>query len=260
MHSLLENYLAQVAARLAPLPTVRRDEELRELRQHLLNAVTINREQGQSDDEAAQAAVEQFGPPEVVGQDIEATWRRGELRRKRSFWGAAVSTPAVLGCLIYLVAGSGLLNRVWPSFNECYLAHPAYTMAIIHGLFFLCYGLTGMIVGGVFPKQAVRGGVLGLVFFTLIQPLSPNDLFMWLVLALTTTATGSAFPTRNVRVVCFALTFVALVWMSRGSLTIPTHMRQFLGRLEEVSWLLTAVLSAWACSRWRGRHARLTRA
>lgn len=256
MHRLLEDYLADVAAHLSPLPKAQRDEELWELREHLLNAVTVNREQGQSEDEAARAALEQFGAPDALGDNIVWAWRRGELIRKRSFWGAAVSTPAVLGYLIYLVAGSGLLNRVWPSFNECYLAHPAYTMAVIHGLFFLCYGLTGMIVGGVFPKQAVKGLCLGLAFFTLVQPLGLDGGLCWLVFALTGAAVGVAFPSRAVRIVCVGLVVVALLWMGRGGLTVPTQPRQFLFRLEETSWWLATILSAWAVSRWRGRHAR----
>lgn len=46
MHNPLETYLSEVAAQLKPLPTKRRSEELREMRQHLLNAVTVNRELG----------------------------------------------------------------------------------------------------------------------------------------------------------------------------------------------------------------------
>ena len=47
MHSLLDGYLEQVAACLSALPAKRRADELREIRQHLQNAVTANRERGQ---------------------------------------------------------------------------------------------------------------------------------------------------------------------------------------------------------------------
>ena len=93
MHILLETYLSEVAAHLSALPPSRRSEELREMRTHLENAVIVNRELGQSEEEAAQNAVAQFGTPQDLGENVVWAWRRGETRSKRSFWGAVVSTP-----------------------------------------------------------------------------------------------------------------------------------------------------------------------
>ena len=96
MHSLLEKYLSEVAAHLSALPTKQRTEELREMRAHLENAVTINKELGQSDDDAMQNAVMQFGTPEDLGDNLVWAWRRGLAKNKRSFWSAASCTFAVL--------------------------------------------------------------------------------------------------------------------------------------------------------------------
>ena len=60
MHSQLGAYLDEVAQELKPLPEARRDEELREMRQHLQNAMIVNREMRQTEDEAARTALEQF--------------------------------------------------------------------------------------------------------------------------------------------------------------------------------------------------------
>lgn len=92
MHSLLEHYLSEVAAHLSALPVKRRREELREMRGHLENAVIVNRELGQSEDEAARGAVAQFGTARDLGENVVWAWQRGEMRSRRDFFGAVVST------------------------------------------------------------------------------------------------------------------------------------------------------------------------
>ena len=52
MHRLLESYLSEVAAHLSALPVVRRNEELREMRSHLLSAVEAYQERGETEAEA----------------------------------------------------------------------------------------------------------------------------------------------------------------------------------------------------------------
>ena len=76
MHSLLEAYLSEVEAHLGALPTKRRAEELREMRTHLENAVIVNRELGQSEEEAARSAVAQFGTAQDLGENVAWAWRR----------------------------------------------------------------------------------------------------------------------------------------------------------------------------------------
>ncbi len=102
MHILVEGYLSKVAAHLSALPAKRRADELREMGTHLENAVIVNREMGQTEDEAARNAIAQFGTPEALGKNVVWAWWRGERLSRRSFWGAVVSTPLMLTCLLLL--------------------------------------------------------------------------------------------------------------------------------------------------------------
>jgi len=82
MHSLLENYLAEVRTKLDTLPAERREEEMREMRQHLLSAFEANRELEQSENEAAANALADFGTPEKASESVLWAWRR-DVRKKR---------------------------------------------------------------------------------------------------------------------------------------------------------------------------------
>lgn len=81
MHKQLEDYLNEVAKGLGSLPTTRREEELSEIRQHLLSAVAASKEAGHTEDEAVQIAVEQFGTPQAVSKQIVSAWRREAWKR-----------------------------------------------------------------------------------------------------------------------------------------------------------------------------------
>ncbi len=85
MHTLLESYLAEVAAHLNTLPVKQRTEELGEMRQHLLNAVTVNQELNQSEEDAAASAVAQFGTPKDLSENVVWAWRRGRHRTDAVF-------------------------------------------------------------------------------------------------------------------------------------------------------------------------------
>ncbi len=84
MHKQLENYLNEVVKGLGSLPTARREEELNEIRQHLLSAVAASKEAGYTEDEAVQIAVEQFGTPQAVSKQIVSAWRREAWKRGMS--------------------------------------------------------------------------------------------------------------------------------------------------------------------------------
>lgn len=167
MHSLLENYLSEVAAHLSPLPPKRREEELREMRAHLENAVIVSREWGHTEEEAARAALAQFGTPQDLGENVVWAWRRGESQSKRSFWGAVVSTPLMLTCLLLLENQYiGLLGHILPSwFNRYCVRHPHIGMDLVQGVFLLVFGIAGGVAGSVFPRRAVRGVCLDLIAF-----------------------------------------------------------------------------------------------
>ena len=174
MHTLLEAYLDQVAAQLSALPPKRREEELREMRQHLLNAVTVNQELGQSKDEAAANAVMQFGTPEAVGQDTMIVWKRGQELDKRSLWGAAACTLAVLAFVPLLVFP---LER--PYFNPLGATHLS-TGDWLWGLFGFRFAgpiLAGATASILFSKRAVLGSLVGAaLYFAVCMPASMYQL------------------------------------------------------------------------------------
>ena len=145
MHTLLEAYLEQVAAHLSALPPKRRNEELREMRQHLLNALTVNRELGQTEEDAAANAVMQFGTPEDLGDNLIWAWRRGENKlNRRSSWIAAVSTFVILFfsplLMVPLPFGPWL---------------PTVSSPLI----------AGVVCGGFFSKRGLAGTALGMALY-----------------------------------------------------------------------------------------------
>ncbi len=116
MHSLLENYLAAVRARLTALPAERREEEMREMRSHLENAVIVNRELGQSEDEAAATALIQFGSAEEASESIRWAWDRDSQKSsaKAFGFGAAIWTVFhVYEGVTSYPSGTGIWFRSW---------------------------------------------------------------------------------------------------------------------------------------------------
>ena len=169
MHSLLETYLSEVAAHLSALPTKRRDEELREMRTHLENAVIVNRELGQTGDEAAADAVAQFGRPQDLGENVVWAWRRGEVLNKKSLFGAAAITTLLLCVMTFLMNQTwyyGILDILLPRTFLLYCGkHAAYGMALTQAMLLGNFALAGGVAGSLFPWRAVRGVCLGLIAF-----------------------------------------------------------------------------------------------
>ena len=167
MHSLIEQYLSEVATHLSALPAKQRAEEMREMRTHLVNAVIVNRELGQSEDEAARNAVAQFGTARDLGENIVWAWRRGEKRRNWGFWGAVASTPLTLLSLI--LAMSHMPNFQIPWLDSYCAAHKGsgetIGMAVVQGMFLAVFMVAGAAVGTLSPRRAVRAVCLGLTVF-----------------------------------------------------------------------------------------------
>lgn len=172
MHSLLENYLSEVARQLDSLPQTRRNEELKEMRQHLLSAVIVNREFGQSEEEAVTSALRQFGPPQEATEGLIQAWRREQKLRRRDFWGATL-------CVLLTVPA---MWRALDPLNEAY-----WNWAIQHRhwnptapdmgspwfwVFFafqmaLCGLGVGVVSGTLFPRRAAAGaGLAAFVYGT----------------------------------------------------------------------------------------------
>lgn len=71
----VDEYLHEVTKQLGSLPAERRDEELREMRQHLDEAAAKSREQGLSEEQAVAAALTRFGTPEEAAENVIWAWR-----------------------------------------------------------------------------------------------------------------------------------------------------------------------------------------
>ena len=101
MHKRLEmsvdEYLEEVTTQLGSLPANRREDELREMSQHLDEAVTNSRKQGLSEEQAVAAALTRFGTPQEAAETAIWAWRDHVRRAWRHFsvrylaiWGFAV--------------------------------------------------------------------------------------------------------------------------------------------------------------------------
>ena len=107
MHSQLEDYLTQVAARLGALPVARREDEIKEMRQHLLNAAAVNRERGQPEDQVVASALAQFGTPEEASGNVIWAWRRDVRKQgRRSSWRFAAIWTAFYAFQVFLYGHS----------------------------------------------------------------------------------------------------------------------------------------------------------
>lgn len=223
MHSLLEEYLANVATQMHPLPQEWRDEELRELREHLQNAIAARREQGLSEDEAAQAALEQFGPPSDFAESLVWVWQRGERREnRRSFLGAVVcmSVSGYLGSTLIgkVVNVTSLLQ------SSVYRQHSWMITFLLFLSATLVMALAGGVSGLAFPKRAVQGTA-----FTVAVAYA---------VSLGSSLVKTALSTGGSRELFFA---TVILMFNAATFGTP------------------AVMSAWAGSRWRGRHPRPVR-
>ena len=163
MHSQLEAYLDQVAAHLSALPVKRRNEELREMRQHLLNAVTVNQELGQSEEDAAANAVVQFGTAEDLSDNLVWAWRRERKLAGRDLWAAAVSAPLMMFIMIRLNICPHLMHARPHSFMN-----PPFSMwRWAEWIIWLMpeFLLVGSISGFLFPKRALTGVTTGMIIY-----------------------------------------------------------------------------------------------
>jgi hypothetical protein len=101
----LDRYIETIAARLKTLPAAQRDEEMREIRQHLDALVAGHRAAGLSEDEAVKVAIRQFGHAEQVGRELQQSQQPQRLR---------ALLPALL---IYLIS-VGLILAFFVSAND----------------------------------------------------------------------------------------------------------------------------------------------
>jgi len=107
MQNRLDAYVAQLDRHLARLPAWRREEELREIRQHLEALVMAYQELGSSEGEAVALALAQFGPPAQNARDLCRVWRRQQERvevgpsvRRAFAWFGPLAVLSMAGTLL----------------------------------------------------------------------------------------------------------------------------------------------------------------
>ena len=154
MDKPLEKYLAEVSNYLGPLPLARREEEIKEMRQHLQCAITAYQDEGQSEEEASANAIKQFGKPEELGKKVVWAWRRADKREYiRSFLGAWLCFTAWRFLRWHLHFIGSMLNV----FERTY-RHDAYILLIGSYLFGTIWTASwSWISGYAFPNRAMFG-------------------------------------------------------------------------------------------------------
>jgi len=152
MHSLLENYLAHLEANLTPLPKRRREDEIKEMRLHLSSAYKAELENSKTEDDAAKAAIEQFGSPETVARDTVLAWRRSGDTSAGAFWGVVGIVWLIFNAMsnvgysinLYWQASSHMMTPIQDQFLAAELIIASLATIVVSAL-----------IGMVFPKNAV---------------------------------------------------------------------------------------------------------
>lgn len=163
MPTILESYLSEVAKYLCALPLKRREEELREIRQHLHNAAAVNQEFGQSEEAAAANAVVQFGTAQDLGGNLVWAWKRERKLDKRSFWGAAACSSAILILVPYIFIT--FIIKPFEPINSTNSADWAVVRWLLFGSNLAYPVVAGLVSGVFFSKRAIAGTALGSMFY-----------------------------------------------------------------------------------------------
>ena len=99
MHEQLEEYLNAFALRLNKFSAAQREDQLREIRQHLEALVASHRKSGKSEEEAISLAIAQFGRAEKIGRDLNSSVSKSTMGRTATslFAHWAVCTVVIYG-------------------------------------------------------------------------------------------------------------------------------------------------------------------
>lgn len=99
----LEQYVETIRLRLKSLPAQQRDEEVREIRQHLDALVAAQTAAGLSEDQAVDVAIRQFGHAAEIGNDL----RQSQPQRLRGMMPVvAIYAVSVVLILVFFVTAN----------------------------------------------------------------------------------------------------------------------------------------------------------
>ena len=104
MHKQLDEYLNTVAGRIGSLLSAQREDELREIRQHLELLVASHREDGRSEEEAIGLAISQFGRAEKIGRELSLADKKSRMK--------PTALSATIGCSVSMFIAYGFFSLI----------------------------------------------------------------------------------------------------------------------------------------------------
>jgi len=152
MHRLLEDYLSQVENELRPMPAEQREQDLREMRQHLLKAIAVNQEvTGHSEEKATENAIKEFGSPQKLAAEMLSAWRRGDKKENRR---------SLIGALLCQLASKCIISILFIAFGFSILTTQYGKHELLIGSLLVLWNATSLAATGIvsayfFPMRAI---------------------------------------------------------------------------------------------------------
>lgn len=179
MDSRIDKYLQTVESQLRDLSQEQREEEVREMRQHLEALASRLVEGGASEAAAIQSAIEQFGPPRQVGRSVRWASRHSQKRRRAWATLLAMACHGVGWLLIVgLVRVAGIEMEAWPTIDRLLGFETRQPLVVALGLLFLLPSfMAGIVARRTAKTPRVILDVLAAhyVLFALVLWLAPNS-------------------------------------------------------------------------------------
>jgi hypothetical protein len=154
MHSPLEPYLQTVEQNLHSLPAEERQQELAEIRLHLESLLEANRELCNTEEEAVEQTLAQFGRAQTLGKDLTYVHQSEGKPQIRMLAGAVVFNYAggmLLGHIVHPILNFAVPLTVHPT--------PLWITAWIASSLMTAF-CVGWLTGVVAPRHAIKGTVI----------------------------------------------------------------------------------------------------
>lgn len=157
MNQSLSKYLQSVAHELRALGPQKREEELREVKQHLESLMARAIESGASEEEAARSAIAQFGSARKIGRKL----RRASQKRESAWRVLAAPMCGMVGqfVLIILLMGGMMLVDAMLGFGPERIFQGYQSHILLDIGFTILLHLTpvggGILAGRLAPQSAV---------------------------------------------------------------------------------------------------------
>ncbi len=153
----VDAYFHRLNAQLKKMPSEDRAEMHQELRQHLDALTAAHEELGATSQEAAEAALRQFGDPVKIGKRMVREWRETHYGGVKRTVLAALFAPSLLLMFFFAWALFQLqITSEWVAFVLAILCPPLLAGGIA-GLCFPRNGLVGSVYGFSIPISLLLG-------------------------------------------------------------------------------------------------------